>query len=318
LTAARLITDEPTQQSGLRAARLNRKGIAMRHVAALRRVVLGTTLLALVVAAPAGAKTLHGTVVHRNMSHRSFVLAARSGKLTVVSARTAPAVGRVAAVKVRRSHGASVERRIHVRGSTRHARLHGRVSLSGKRRFTISAGRASLVVNDSGRLPRAGSTITTSVTINRDGSLDADDVNEDRPSATVATDLEGTITAVDPTARTLTVSADDNGDDQGDDNGDDDQGDDNGDDDPTASASSDQPAPTVTVHVPASIDITQFHVGDDVQLTVTPQGDGSFLLQSVDDQGGNDQGSGDVQQGDDDGGDDQGDDNGDDGGGSDD
>jgi predicted nucleic acid-binding Zn-ribbon protein len=297
----------------------------MRHVAALRRLALGATLAALVVAAPAGAKTLHGTVVHRNTSQKSFVLAARSGKLTVVSARSAPAVGRVAAVKVRRRHGASVARRIRLRGITRHARLHGRVSFSGNRRFAISARGTSIFVNDSGSLPRVGSTITTTVTINRDGSLDADDVNDDdRPSATGAMKLEGTISAVDPTARTLTVSADDHGDDQGnDDQGDDDQGDnDQGDDNEAASQSSNSPAPSVTVHVPAGIDITQFRVGDDVELVVTPQGDGSFLLQSVDDDqrddNGNDQGSGGVQQGDDNGSDDQGDDNGGDDGGSDD
>src|SRR5436305_12150792 len=90
----------------------DRKGITMRHVAALRRAALGATVAALVLAAPAGAKTLHGTVVHKNSSQKSFVLAAHSGRLTVVNARTAPAIGRVATVKVRRSHGAAVARRI--------------------------------------------------------------------------------------------------------------------------------------------------------------------------------------------------------------
>jgi hypothetical protein len=281
----------------------------MRHVAALRRVALGAMVAALVVAAPAGAKTLHGTVVHHNSSAKSFVLAARSGKLTVVRARTSPAVGRVAAVKVRRSHGASVARRIRLRGHARHAKLRGRVSFSGSHAFAISVAGASIVVRDNGRTPRVGSTVTTRVTIDDNGDLESDDVNEDHPPSNGAMELEGTITAVDAAGKTLTVFADDNCDDQGDDDqGDDDQGEDQGDDDQGEDTPASNPTtctPTVTVHVPDTIDITQFHVGDEVELVVTPQADGSFLLQSVDD---NEQG--------DDNGNDQGGDNG--GGGNDD
>jgi len=297
----------------------------MRHVAALRRVALGTTVAALALAAPAGAKTLHGTVVHHNSSAKSFVLAARSGKLSVVRARRAPAVGRVAAVKVRRSHGASVARRIRLRGHARHAKLHGRVSFSSAHAFAISVAGASIVVRDNGSSPRVGSTVTTTVTIGHDGDLESDDVNEDHPPTAGTMKIEGTITAVDATAKTLTVFADDNCDDQGDDQGendqgDDDQGEDQGEDTPATNPPT--CTPTVTVHVPDAIDITQFHQGDEVELIVTPQADGSFLLQSVDegdDQGddnGNDHGSGGVQQGDDHGGNDQGDDNGGDGGSS--
>jgi hypothetical protein len=286
----------------------------MRHVAALRRVALGTTVAALAVAAPAGAKTLHGTVVHHNSSAKSFVLAARSGKLSVVSARKSPAVGRIAAVKVRRSHGASVARRIRLRGHARHAKLHGRVSFSSARAFAISVAGASIVVRDNGSSPPVGSTVTTTVTIGHDGDLESDDLNEDRPPTAGTMKIEGTITGVDATAKTLTVFADDNCDDQGDDDqgendqGDDDQGEDQGEDTPASNPPT--CTPTVTVHVPDTIDIAQFHQGDEVELIVTPQADGSFLLQSVDqddDQGddnGNDQGSGGVQQGDDHGGDD--------------
>jgi len=140
-----------------------------------------------------------------------------------------------------------------------------------------------------------GSTVTTDVTFGAGDDLEADDVQEDNHGehgpAAGAMKIEGTIQAIDPTARTLTVFADD------------DEEDDAG-----------PSKPTVTVHVPASIDITQFAVGDEVELVVVPQGDGSFLLQSVDDdqgdddQGednGNDQGAGGVEQGDDNG--DQGD-----------
>jgi hypothetical protein len=290
----------------------------MRHVAVLRRVALGTTVAALAVAAPAGAKTLHGTVVHHNSSAKSFVLAARSGKLTVVRARTSPAVGRIAAVKVRRSHGASVARRIRLRGHARHAKLHGRVSFSSAHAFAISVAGASIVVRDNGSSPPVGSTVTTTVKIGDHGDLESDDVNEDQPPTAGAMELEGTITAVDTTAKTLTVFADDNCDDQGDDDqGDDDQGDDDhGEDTPATNPPT--CTPTVTVHVPDTIDITQFHVGDEVELVVTPQADGSFLLQSVDDEqgddDGNDHGSGGVQHGDDNGGDDNGGDGGSDGG----
>jgi uncharacterized membrane protein YgcG len=257
----------------------------MTHHHALRLTALGAVIGALAVAAaPAGAKTLHGTVVHKNKSQRSFVLAARSGKLTVINARTSPAISRVVDVKVGRARGgASVARNIRARGRARHARLHGRVSFRGAHAFAVSSGGTSILVHDNATPPPVGSTVTTDVTINNNGELESDDVQEQgnanqNPSAMK---IEGAIQAIDTTARTLTLFADDNQEED------------------SATATT----PTVTVHVPAAADITQFAVGDKVELIVVPQADGSFLLQSVEEidnqaeDNGNDQGQNGVGQG---------------------
>jgi hypothetical protein len=260
----------------------------MRHLPALRWAALGAVVVALAVAAPAGAKSVHGTVVHKNKSQHSFVVAARSGKLTVVSARTSPAISRVVDVKVGRK---GVAQRVRARGRARHARLHGRVSFRGPHAFAVSSNGASILVHDNSTPPPVGSTVTTDVTITNTGELESDDVQESNgdnnntgqnPSAMK---IDGAIQAIDTTARTLTLFADDNQEE----------------DSPTAGTS-----PTVTVHVPATIDMTQFAVGDEAELIVTPQADGSFLLVSVDEinkQGGdgNNQGQNGPEQDDDNG-----------------
>ena len=264
--------------------------------AMIRRAALGAMLGALALAAPAAAKTLHGTVVHQNTSQSSFVLAARRGNLTVISAKNLPRVGRIASVKVRRvTAGTATARRVRTRGTARSAVLRGRVSFADAHSFALSANGASILIRDSGTPPNVGDNVAVRVAFGANDELDADEVNTTPAPTTRPMKIEGVIQAIDPTARTLTVTADDN-------EGDDNQGDDN------AGAADDNPAPTVTVDVPDTIDITQFSVGDEVELLVTPEASGSFLLQAVDnnDQGddqGNDQGDGGVQQGDDNGGD---------------
>jgi hypothetical protein len=270
------------------------------HRSALRVAAVGTVLGALALAAPAGAKTLHGTVVHKNKSQHTFVVAGRGGKLTVVSARKSPAVSRKVAVKVRRAHGANVARGIRAQGTARTAVLHGTVTFSDASSFAISAGGTSIVVQMSGATPPVGTVVTVTITFGNDDELDTENVDEHGDNnGTVK--IEGAIQAIDPTARTLSVFADDN-----EENDDDNAG---------------TTPPTVTVHVPASFDLTQFHVGDEVELIVVPQTDGSFLLQSVDeddneqgDDNGKDDGQNGVQQGDDNQGEDNGGDSGSGGG----
>jgi hypothetical protein len=95
-----------------------------------------------------------------------------------------------------------------------------------------------------------------------DGSLDAGSVEaadvtrhgEDLDGV----DLEGRIEAIDLVRRTLTVTADD---------------------DDTSGAS-------LTISVPASFDLSLFHVGQAEELIVSPNPDGTFTLeQSSDDSG---------------------------------
>jgi Cu/Ag efflux protein CusF len=93
-------------------------------------------------------------------------------------------------------------------------------------------------------------------------------------------EVEGTITAIDPSARTLTIAADDHGDDT---------------------------ALTLTVTVPESFDLGQFTVGDEIEVDVVARADGTLVLSDVDDHG--------DDHGDDGPNHDQGDDHGDDGAG---
>jgi hypothetical protein len=94
-------------------------------------------------------------------------------------------------------------------------------------------------------------------------------------------EIEGTITAIDPGARTLAIAADDRGDDT---------------------------RPTLIVTVPESFDLGQFTVGDEVEIDVVARADGTLVLSGVDDDQADDHGDDgpDHDQGDDHGGDDHG------------
>jgi hypothetical protein len=95
-------------------------------------------------------------------------------------------------------------------------------------------------------------------TIDQNDDIEADDVqNEGQDGDGI--ELEGKVLAVDQAARTIQVSADDD----------------------------DQSGDAVTVSVPASFDITQFKVGNEVELKVAKQTDGTFVLQKTDDENDN-------------------------------
>jgi hypothetical protein len=144
----------------------------------------------------------------------------------------------------------------------RSARIRGVVTFVDRRRrfFTVSANGASLLVRRSGRasaadaggaggVPPVGEDVMVSVAMDSQGGLEDEGVQTTGTQA-VGIDLEGTILAVDQNARTLTISADDE----------------------------DQSGQGVKVVVPPTIDITMFSQGQEVELTVTQQPDGSFLL----------------------------------------
>ena len=253
----------------------------------MRRLALcaAATALTLALAAPAGAATLRGTVVHRN-AHR-LVVATASGRMVAIRTSRHVRVGSL--VRVSGS-------RIRTIGRTRHARLRGTVTYVNRRSgvFTLSARGASVLIHSRrlGRraraadvsMPAPGSNAAVDSDIQDNGDLDAQDVQQEGQDNN-GIDLEGTILAVDTTARTLSISADDD----------------------------EQSGAALVVHVPDSFDISQFQTGDDVELVVTRESDGSFTLQKVDGNEGDDQG--DNNNGDD-GGNDHGDhgDNGDNGG----
>ena len=98
-------------------------------------------------------------------------------------------------------------------------------------------------------LPGVGTDVAATGTVDNQGDLE-DQTVQTQGTDTGGIQIEGTIISIDTTNRTLTVSADD----------------------------SEQSGATLTVDVPASLDITQFTAGQEVELNVTPQSDGTYML----------------------------------------
>lgn len=261
----------------------------MRLISVCRRAVWsGAACLVATasVASAAHAAVIRGTVVHRNPRARSFVVAGPAGHLFAIHAAHSPRPASVVMVSVRRlRNGTYASRRLRVLAHDRGARVHlrGTVSFVDRRHgtFTLSARGVSMLVRTGGgrgariasALPGVGTIVTATGTVDGQGDLNGQTVQTDGTDAGPI-DLEGAILAVDPTAGTITVSSTDN----------------------------EQGAGTVLVSVPATLDISLFTVGQEVELQVTPQADGTYLLagsssdQGI--QGANNQGDQQGNQGD--------------------
>jgi predicted nucleic acid-binding Zn-ribbon protein len=203
---------------------------------------------------------MKGVVVHRNHRAHSFALAMRGGRLVAIHASRNPSVGRQVIVAARRlRNGTFAANTIAVGKHTRRALIRGVVTFVDRSRglFTVSAEGVSVLVHRSAgaraadALPSVGEQVAVETEIDDQGDLQDENV-QDTGAQTQNMDLEGAILAIDPVARTLTVSADDD-------------------------QESNQ---SVTVVVPATVDISTFSVGQEVELAVTLQSDGSFLLQA--------------------------------------
>jgi hypothetical protein len=230
-----------------------------------RRLVIGvlTAALTLLAAGPAAAATVRGTVVHKNRSAHKFVLATQSGRLVVIHSNRGARVGRVVRVSgTKLRNGSYSARSIRSVGSRRHARLRGTVTYASrsKKVFTISTRGASVLVHQKrlrGRsaraaadtLPAPGEQVAVDTTIDNNDDLEADDVQSEGQDSN-GMELEGKVLSVDQARRLISIAADDD----------------------------DQSGGAVTVAVPGSFDISQFKVGNEVQLKVARQTDGSFLL----------------------------------------
>lgn len=229
-----------------------------RARAAIAIVASGAALAGF--ANPASAQTVRGTVVHHNARAHSFVIAAGSGRLYAVHARRLPRIGMLVTVGMRRLRNGTFalqHERVLRRGSRR-VRVLGTVSYVNRRAgmFTISAPGVSMLVRTSRRmarsadaLPAVGTDVAATGTVDDQGDLENPTV-QTQGTDTGAIQIEGTIISVDTTNRTLTVSADD----------------------------SEQSGATLTVDVPSSLDITQFAANQEVELNVTPQSDGTYML----------------------------------------
>jgi hypothetical protein len=262
----------------------------MRIISPARCAALAGAVGVVVTAASAGAAqaaVVHGTVVHRNAPAHSFVVADRAGHLYAIHAAHSPRPATVVSVSVRPlRNGTYAARRTHVLAFHRGARvrLRGVVSYVDRRQgtFTLSARGVSMLVR-SGRgrhagiadaLPPVGTIVTATGTVDDQGDLN-DETVQTNGTDTGSFDLEGTILAVDPNARTITVSSTDD----------------------------DRASNSIVVMVPSTLDISMFTVGQEVQLQVTPQTDGTYVLagSSSDEgaQGADNQGDQQGSQGDD-------------------
>jgi hypothetical protein len=265
----------------------------MHIISATRRATLVGVVAAGAVTAGAGAAraaVVHGTVVHRNGRAHSFVVADHAGRLFAIHAAYSPRPGTVVMVSARElRNGTYAARRTRILGYHPGARvrLRGVVSFVDRRdgTFTLSARGVSMLVHAGGgartariagaapmpaAIPAVGTIVTAAGTVDDQGDLNEQTVQTDGTD-TGSFDLEGTVLAVDTTAGTITVSSTDD----------------------------DQTAGSILVSVPSTLDISMFTVGQEVELQVIPQPDGSYVLagSSSDEgaQGADDQGS---QQGD--------------------
>ncbi len=226
--------------------------------------ILAACALMLVTATSASAKTLAGTVVHRNPRSHAFVVASRGGHLTALHARHLPGLGRVVTVSARRlRNGTFVAHRLHAHGRRGRARIRGAVTFVDPRHrsFVVSAKGASILVHaagpasggavasSTGSLPPVGSVVRVDTSLDGHGSLEAAEVQQ-VGEETAGIELEGVVLAVDPVARTLQISADDDNEAGG----------------------------SILVNVPAELELSAFQVGQEVSLTVASSAEG-FVLQ---------------------------------------
>jgi hypothetical protein len=248
----------------------------------MRRLLIAAAVAALALPAGASASTLRGTVVHRVSHAHSFVIATRSGTLRAVHSHRHPALGRDVSVRARRlSDGTYSARSVATRRHTRrHAKLRGVVTHVDRAHeaFVLSGQGTSIVVHDAQApttMPAVGQNATVDVTLTNDDELEADDVQTDGQAATF--ELEGIVKAVDQAAQTVTVTADDD----------------------------DQLGGDLVVTFPAGSDLSGLVAGQEIELRVTKNADGTFSAVSAagDDEQGDDAGEGDHQGGDHHGGD---------------
>ncbi len=214
-------------------------------------VALGAAGALGAIAAPAGAHGGGGLgVVVAQKDADTFVVANRGGQLRAIDAATPPAVGSVVKVKARKG----VAKRIRVVGTATKARIRGIVTTSAADAFTLTGkpdDTAAVVVKYAAPLTQPGLGRRLSVTVTISGSdLTATGV---KTGGCEGTEVEGTITAVDTAARTLTLQP--------------------------------ESGTPVVISVPASVDLAQFTVGEKVELKVLLQADGTYVLRGADRRG---------------------------------
>jgi|GEM_PF-5710025 len=208
-----------------------------------------------------GAAVFRGTVVHINKRARSFTVATSKGVMRPIHARKLPRLGEVVIVRAQRLRDGTYRLRSlkvvrHKRGA-RHVRLRGVVSYvnPARRLFVLSGQGVSLTVHErpavriaAAALPTVGEREVVSGSLEPNGTVTAEGLQSEG-STTGPFDIEGVVISLDPTARTITVSAEDDN----------------------------KLAATLTVNVPASLPFPSYATGEEVELQVQ-QGETGLTL----------------------------------------
>ena len=221
-------------------------------------IVAAGVLAALALAAPAGAATVRGIVVHHNHQAGSFTVATRNGALRAIHGPRKPAVGRSVKVTARQlRNGTFAAKRVRVGAKHRRARIRGTVTYVNRRarRFVVSARGVSLAVDAGGggravaasAMPAVGDRVTVDANLDEQtGDVAAQDVaSHGEDGGTI--ELEGVVQAIDAEKGILTISGDDEG-----------------------------GSGSLTVLLPAGFDASVYRVGDSVELRATLNQDGTY------------------------------------------
>lgn len=220
-------------------------------------------------ATPARPPHHAGVVVDYRAGSHTATVALPGGKLIAVhTARRARPGSRVRLAGLTQLANGTYTGALRASGRARRARVRGTVVAHlGAGAIAVSARGTTFVVrlakpghrrsvkraNEIGSGPAVGTPISAVVTIGEGGRLECDTLKElAPPDASAVIDIEGRISAVDEAARTLTVTAEDDG------------------------LSTD-----FTVIVPDTIDTTVYAVGDELEAAVLVNADGTFTLQGA-------------------------------------
>ena len=235
----------------------------------MKRLLLVAALAGACVAGPgiAQAAPRSGVVVDYRARSHTATLATASGRLIAVHTSKAVRVGaRVSIKSLRRLSNGTLAASLTRTGKASRVRFRGViVARVGRRALAIGTRGSTFMVKMKTRRTRIhrsfSDPLTVGTTIVADASINGNEIDADDVTAIQAAkagqmlELEGRISAVDMTMRTLTVTVSDDG--------------------LTAD---------FTVKVPdTTVDLkTAFTVGAEVELEVTANGDGTFTLSSGD------------------------------------
>ena len=236
----------------------------------------GAMAIVPVAAQAAGSKGKSGTVVvDWRASSNTATIASRSGTLQAVHTKSPAKVGAVVQKhKVRHLVNGTVAADLSQVGRTRHARIRGTVVAVVGKTLAISApgttfmvkigrsGKRSHEAASGATQPVVGSTVMANVNITANGGLVSTDVTQvaaPNPQATV--EIEGTISVVDVPGRKITVHTSDDG------------------------ISADF---VVSIGDPA-IAMTSYTVGQEVEVRVVKNADGTFTLMASSQNGDDDE-----------------------------